>query len=47
MEQQRGGGRIKWTEEMNTFLEKSENSPRLENGRKKGYIRMIKELTMK
>ena len=46
--------RIKWTEEMNNILRnckskaqgliKSENPPRLENGRKKGYMRVMKEL---
>ena len=44
--------RIKWTEEMNDILReckskaqaliKSENPPRLENGRKKGYMRVMK-----
>ena len=48
------GGRIKWTEGMNNFLldckskakmlAESENPPRLENGRKKGYMRLMKEL---
>lgn len=47
-------GRIKWTEGMNNFLldckskakmlAESENPPRLENGRKKGYMRLMKEL---
>ena len=47
-------GRIKWTEGMNNFLldfkskakmlAKSGNPPRLENGRKKGYMRTMKEL---
>ena len=44
--------RIKWTKEMNnTLLDckaqalvKSENPPRLENGKKKGYMRVMKEL---
>ena len=46
--------RIKWTKEMNnTLLDckskaqalvKSENPPRLENGRKNGYMRVMKEL---
>ena len=46
--------RIKWTEEMNNIfldckskaqaLVKSENPPRQENGRKKGYMRVMKEL---
>ena len=46
--------RIKWTEEMNNILWdckskaqaliKSENPPRLENGRKKGYMCVMKEL---
>ena len=46
--------RIKWTEEMNNILldckskaqalVKSENPPRLDNGRKKGYMRVMKEL---
>ena len=46
--------RIRWTEEMNNILldcnskaqasVKSENPPRLENGRKKGYMRVMKEL---
>ena len=45
---------IKWTEEMNNILldckskaqalAKSENPPRLENGRKKGYMSVMKEL---
>ena len=54
-EQLRGNrGRIKWTEGMNNFLldckskakmlAKSENPPRLENGKKKGYMRLMKEL---
>ena len=48
----RNRSRIKWTKEMNnTLLEckskaqalvKSENPPRLENGRKKGYMRVMK-----
>lgn len=53
--QLRGNGRrIKWTEGMNNFLldckskakmlAESENPPRLENGRKKGYMRLMKEL---
>ena len=47
-------GRTKWTEGMNNFLldckskakmlAESENPPRLENGRKKGYMRLMKEL---
>ena len=47
-------GTIKWTEGMNNFLldcnskakmlAKSENPPGLENGRKKGYMRIMKEL---
>ena len=50
----RNRSRIKWTKEMNnTLLDcqskaqalvKSENPPRLENGRKKGYMRVMKEL---
>ena len=46
--------RIKWTEKMNNILldckskaqalVKSENPPRQENGRKKGYMRVMKEL---
>ena len=54
-QQLRGNSRrIKGTEGMNNFLldckskakmlAKSENSPRLENGRKKGYMRIMKEL---
>ena len=46
--------RMKWTEDMNNFLldckskaqalAKSNNPPRFENGRKKGYMRIMKEL---
>ena len=54
-QQLRGNSRrIKWTEGMNNFLldckskakmlAESENPPRLENGRKKGYMRLMKEL---